>query len=70
MIGVGMKVRFVPNFADSEKFTPAERRAAQITGVIVFVNWEHEHFCVEYGNPKQRETFLFRDIGKAVSVIG
>jgi hypothetical protein len=72
MLGEGMKVRFVPNFADSEKFTPGERRAAQITGEIVFINYEHGNFCVEFdtNGSKQRETFLFRDVGQAVSVIG
>lgn len=72
MIGEGMKVRFVPSFNDSKTLTPQERREMSVTGVVTYINWEHQNFCVEFGHSgtKQRETFLFRDIGEAVTVIG
>ena len=72
MLGEGMNVRFVPSFNDSKTLTPQERREFSVTGKVVYINWEHGNFCVEFGHEgtKQRETFLFRDIGEAVSVIG
>ena len=72
MIGEGMKVRFVPGFADSKTLTPEERRMYSVTGVVDSINWEHRHFCVEFGHEgtRQRETFLFGDIGTAVTIIG
>jgi hypothetical protein len=72
MLGEGMRVRFVPGFNDSKTYTPEEWRMFSVTGKVVFINWEHENFCVEFemNGTKQRETFLFRDVGQAVLVIG
>ena len=72
MIGEGMKVRFVPLFNRAEHDSQAETRAKSITGKIVYINWEHKFFMVEYGcgDSKQRESFKFFEIGERVSVIG
>lgn len=72
MIGEGMKVRFVPSFNDSVTYTPEERRAATITGTVVYINWVHKCLWVEFdcGGTKQREAFSFMDIGTAVTVCG
>ena len=72
MIGLGMKVRFVPMFSRSTIDTPAELRAKSVTGKIVSINWEHKHFNVEYpcGYGTQQECFKFFEIGERVSVIG
>ena len=36
MIGIDMKAWFVPSFRDSDKMTPAERKAATVMGTIVY----------------------------------
>ena len=72
MMGLGMSVRFVPSFNDSEKYTPEERRAATVTGKIVCINWEHRYFTVGWteSGHKFRESFKFSEIGKKVKVSG
>lgn len=72
MIGEGMKVQFVPSFAQSKIDTPEEAWAKHVTGTIIFVNWEHRVFFVEYyaGDTRQVETFQFFDIGKSVKILG
>lgn len=72
MIGEGMKVRFVPDFTDSSKYTPQERRQHEVTAKIVYINWEHRYFTVEWVSEGRtlRESFKFAYIGKVVSVIG
>lgn len=70
MIGEGMKVRFVPLWAENKVFTPAERRAAQITGTVASINWEHKVFWIEYGEHKALEAFKFSQIGTEVIVCG
>ena len=72
MIGEGMKVAFVPACNDSTVLSPAERRAATITGKVAYINHEHRYFTVEYGcgSKKQYESFNFHDVGKAVTVYG
>ena len=72
MIGEGMKVLFIPGFNCSKMISPAERKAASITGIITYINWEHKCFWVEFdcGGTKQRETFKFVDVGTAVTVCG
>lgn len=72
MIGIGLKVRFVPFFNDSEKYTPTERKAATITGKVVYINWEHRYFTVGWmaSGEQRRESFEFADIGKKVKVCG
>ena len=72
MIGEGMKVRIVPSFADSDKFTPEERREASLTAVISYINWEHRYFTVEWNafGKVYHESFKFSEIGRKVSVCG
>jgi plastocyanin len=72
MIGIGMKVRFVPSFADSVTFTPEERRAHTITGKVAWINWEHKTFGAEFqcGRGKMQETFKLSQLGEAVFVCG
>lgn len=72
MIGVGMKVRFVPSFRDSVTFTPEERRAAMTHGKVAWINWEHKTFGVEFqcGPGKIQETFQLMDFGQAVVACG
>lgn len=72
MIGEGMKVRFVPSFARGMNDSPEELAAKTITGTICYINWEHQNFTVEFdcGGTKQKESFRFWEIGKAVKVIG
>lgn len=72
MMGIGMKVRFVPHFNNSEKATPQERRAATITGKISYINWEHRYFTVGWTahDMKFRESFKFSEMGKKVKLCG
>lgn len=72
MIGIGMKVRFVPSFAENATFTPEERMANTITGKVAWINWEHKTFGVEFpcGRDKMKETFKMSQLGEAVKAIG
>lgn len=71
MIGEGMQVRFVPHFNRGAVDSPDELRAKTISGKIVYINWEHKVFWVEfYAGTKQREAFKFCQIGKDVTICG
>jgi hypothetical protein len=72
MIGIDMKAWFVPSFRDSDKLTPAERKAATIMGTIVYINYAHKYFTVEFeeGGKVFKESFNFSDCGKTVRVRG
>ncbi len=72
MIGIGMKVQFIPAILPSGIMTPAEKKKATIDGTVVYINWENRYFTVEYdcGNTKQHESFKFCDIGQAVTICG
>lgn len=72
MIGEGARVSFVPMYVPSKIFTPEERRSATVIGTVVYINWEHKYFTVEYdcGGSKQRESFRFVDIGSVVNLRG
>lgn len=72
MIGEGMKVRFCPMFNRSVIDSPDDVKAKSVTGKIIYINWEHKYFMVEFqcGDSKQRESFKFFEIGERVSVIG
>ena len=72
MIGEGLKVRFIPTFARNMHDTIEELAEKTITGTICYINWEHQNFTVEFdcGGTKQKESFRFWEIGKAVKVIG
>lgn len=71
-MGIGMEVRFVPFYNESEKLSGSERKAATIAGKIVYINWEHKYFTAEWTSHDQqfRESFKFADIGKKVTVGG
>lgn len=72
MVERGMKASFVPHFAESDKLTPAERRAATLTANVVSVNERHRNFVCEWkeNGVMLRESFLFSEIGKKVTIIG
>ena len=72
MINVGRKVLFVPGINDSKVLSPEERKPLMITGSVVYINWEHKWFEVEFdcGGTKQRESFKFCDIGSVVKICG
>jgi hypothetical protein len=72
MMCVGMSADFVPNYDESQKLTPKERRDLTISAKICFINWKHKYFTVEWETSglKCRESFKFTDIGKQVSVGG
>lgn len=72
MIGIGMKVRFVPTYDESPCYTPEERRQHTITGKVVWVNWEHKTFGVEFqcGKGKMQETFRMSSLGQEVKAVG
>ena len=72
MIGIDMMARFVPAHLDSGKFTPEERRAATVRGTIIYVNYAHKYFTVEYelDGVTYKESFNFSDCGKTVTVRG
>lgn len=72
MIGVGMKAWFVPSYRDNDKFTPEERKYSKVMGTIVYINYEHKYFTVEFedGGVTSKESFNFSDCGKTVRVRG
>lgn len=45
-------------------------RGDVVLGEVVYVNYKHRWFSVEYGEPKARASFNFVDIGKDVMVLG
>lgn len=69
MIGEGTKVRFIPCY-ETTQLSPEEKASKYVTGTIVYINWEHKLFMVEYGNPKQKESFKFWQIGNEVKLCG
>lgn len=71
MILIDDKVQFDP-FETITGFDSNTNRGNIVTGTVVMVNYEHKWFSVEYdcGGRKQRTSFKFCDIGKAVKVCG
>ena len=69
MIKVGQKVRFDP-FKELKGFGAEDHRGEFVTGTVVMVNEPHKWFSVEYGDPKQRTSFKFSQIGKDVLICG
>lgn len=67
-VTIGQKVRFDP-FVHVLGFGVDEMRY-EVTGTVVEVFYEHKWFLVEYGDPKQRISYKFCDIGERVKVIG
>ena len=67
-VTVGQKVRFDP-FETSIGFGIDDLRC-EVEGTVVEIHPEHKWFSVVYGDPKQRTSFKFWEIGERVSVIG
>ena len=68
LIRIGQKVRFDP-FETVLGYGVADLRA-EVEGTVVEIYWNHKWFAVEYGEPKQRTSFNFADIGKMVMLGG
>jgi len=66
-VEVGQKVRFDP-FIYLQGQLGDFLRGNDVTGTIVYVNYPHGWFSVEYG--KQRTSFNFVDIGRTVTICG
>lgn len=69
MVIIGQKVRFDP-LRDVSGFGAADVRGKFVTGTVVYVNYGHRWFSVEYGEHKQRISFNFPDIGNVVTICG
>lgn len=67
-IMVGQKVRFDP-FATGFGFGIEDCRG-EVTGTVVEIYRKHKWFSVEYGNPNQRTSFKFCEVGKSVNIVG
>lgn len=67
-ITVGQKVRFDP--FDTTVGFGIEACREEVTGIVVEVYYEHKWFSVVYGDPKQRISFKFCDIGERVILVG
>lgn len=69
MVVVGDTVRFDP-FKVMTGFASEDNKGNMVAGTVVFVNYANKWFSVEYdcGGTKQRASFKFCDIGKAVRV--
>ena len=67
-ISIGQKVRFDP-FETAVGFGVDAVRG-EVEGTVVEIFTEHKWFSVEYGDPKQRTSFKFCDIGERVMVVG
>jgi hypothetical protein len=67
-IAAGRKVQFDPFETACGYGIDACR--GTVTGTIVKVYPEHKWFSVAYGNPKQRISFKFCDIGERVKFVG
>ena len=69
MVVVGQYVEFDPighiAFAGSEYY-----KGDVVLGEVVYVNYKHRWFSVEYGENNAKTSFNFADIGTAVTVIG
>ena len=68
MITVGQKVKFDP-FQHVGGYGTSDLLGTKVTGTVVEVHEDHRWFSVEYGDPKQRTSFLFDDIGKDVKIL-
>ena len=67
-IAPGRKVRFDP--FETACGSGVEVIRGMVTGTIVKVYPEHRWFSVVYGNPKQRISFKFCDVGERVTLVG
>lgn len=69
MVRIGTKVSFDP-YRTLTGFGKEMVRGIKVTGTVVMINEDHKWFSVEYGNPKQRTSFKFCEIGSVVNVCG
>ena len=67
-IKIGQKVRFVA-FEEMNGYGVAEIRN-MTTGTVVDIYPDHTWFSVEFGEPKQRTSFKFCDVGERVKIVG
>lgn len=67
-IAQGRKVRFDP-FETAFGYG-VEACRGMVTGTIVKVYPEHKWFSVVFGEPKQRISFKFCDVGERVRFVG
>ena len=71
---IGKKATFIPSCMTEKKSgNPVDWcRDVNVTGVIDYVNEDHGWFSVRYdaGGTVQRESFLFYDIDRKVTVHG
>jgi hypothetical protein len=67
-IAAGRKVQFDP--FETAKGYGIDVCRGKVTGTIVNVYPKHKWFSVAYGNPKQRISFKFCDIGERVKFVG
>ena len=72
MIAIDMMARFIPSFIPCANYTPEERRLLTVRGNIVYVNYAHKYFTVEWEMDGHvfKESFNFVDCGKTVHVRG
>ena len=68
MVEVGQKVRFDPFYG--LKGQDINSNSDCVTGIVVAVYERNKWFSVEWGDPKQRTSFKFCDIGDGVTICG
>ena len=66
MIQVGQKVAFDP-FLYLTGYGCLDIKGEIVTGVVVYVNYDHRWFSVDYQNT--RHSFKFEDIGEVVEIV-
>lgn len=69
MVVVGQVVEFDP-LAHCDGNGAEFYKGDVVLGEVVYVNYKHRWFSVEYGEPKARTSFNFADIGKGVMILG
>lgn len=65
---IGQKCRFDP--FETACCGGAQEVRCKVTGTVAAIYESHGWFSVEYGDPKQRTSFKFCDVGERVSLIG
>ena len=68
MIEIGQKVEFRP-FWDVKGFAKNLHENDIVTGTVVYVNYPHKWFLVEYGEKKVRTSFKFWELGAEVKLL-
>lgn len=69
MVVVGQVVEFDP-LAHCDGNGAEFYKGDVVLGEVVYVNYKHRWFLVEYGENNAKTSFNFADIGTAVTVIG